>query len=152
MWTDIFIFSIEGNACSNEVGGLWSNVTWVKAGESSECVSMDVCCVCLCVGQSSSCLTIDCSAIGRCSHMSKKGSTMYPWCPNSVANFKEPKSWSCPEAPSVWPTGKNTTASFPTLFSQWMLREAAALMTNLWSVNLLILVLARSSPSTSWNK
>lgn len=49
------------------------------------CILMCMCeCVCACVWgrkrQRSSCLTIDWPAIGCCSHMSKKGWTMYPWC------------------------------------------------------------------------
>lgn len=35
--------------------------------------------VCVCA-LTSSCLTIAWSTIGRCSHMSNKGWTMYPWC------------------------------------------------------------------------
>lgn len=93
---------------------------------ASVCTFADVC-----VGQSSGGLTIDCSAIGRCGHMSQKGSTMYPGCPNSLANCKEPKSWSHPGAPSVWLTGESVTSLFLTL------REAASLTTNLWSVHLL---------------
>lgn len=45
-----------------------------------ECTCIMCVFMCVCVSQSSSCLTIDWPAIGCCSHMSKKGWTMYPWC------------------------------------------------------------------------
>lgn len=86
-----FWFFLEG--LSLPVMKLWSDETWV-AGESlngSMVWLMYLLNVCVRVQQRSSCLTIDWSAIGCCSHMSEKGWTMYPWCPNG---WWTSRSWS----------------------------------------------------------